>query len=152
MPVLLILLLLPLVEIALFIAVGDWLGLWPTLALVVLGALAGILILRGQQDRAHRMMQGGLRGVSPGTFLAQGTFRVVAGMLLIAPGFFTDAVALVLLVPAAQRLIVRRLGKGISVTSVHMHRDGDIIDGDYEVYEAARETRAQDRIEGPHRH
>ena len=152
MPVLLILLLLPLVEIALFIAVGGWLGLWPTLALVVLGALAGILILRGQQDRARRMMQGGLRGVSPGTFLAQGTFRIVAGMLLIAPGFFTDAVALVLLVPAAQRMIVRTLGKGISVTSVHMRRDGDIIDGDYEIYEPTREPRAQDRIEGPHRH
>lgn len=152
MPVLLILLLLPLVEIALFIAVGGWLGLWPTLALVVLGALAGILILRGQHDRARRMMQGGLRGVSPGTFLAQGTFRIVAGMLLIAPGFFTDAVALILLVPAAQRMIMRALGKGISVTSVHIRRDGDIIDGDYEACEPTREARAQDRIEGPHRH
>jgi UPF0716 protein FxsA len=152
MPVLLILLLIPLVEIALFIVVGGWLGLWPTLALVVLGALAGVLILRGQHDRALQMMQGGLRHVAPGTFLAQGAFRMFAGMLLIAPGFFTDVIALILLVPPVQRMIVRTLGKGISVNTVHVHREGEIIDADYEVYEPRRDAPPQDRIDGPHRH
>lgn len=152
MPVLLILLLLPLIEIALFIAVGGWLGLWATLSLVVLGVLAGVLILRGQHDRALRMMQGGLRDVSPGTFLAQGAFRMFAGMLLIAPGFFTDAIALILLVPAVQRWIVRSLGKGISVSTVHVHREGEIIDAEYEVSEPRHDTRPRTPIEGPHRH
>ncbi len=152
MPVLLILLLLPLVEIALFIAVGGWLGLWPTLALVVLGALAGVLILRGQHDRALRMMRGGLRDVSPGTFMAQGAFRMFAGILLIAPGFLTDAIALILLVPPIQRMIIRALGKGINVTTVHVHRQGDIIDAEYEVHEPRRDTPPRDHIEGPQRH
>lgn len=151
MPVLLILLLIPLVEIALFIVVGGWLGLWATLALVVLSALAGVLIMRGQHDRARHLMQGGLRQVEPGTFLAQGAFRMFAGILLIAPGFFSDAIALILLVPPVQRMIVRALGKGISVSTVHVHRQGDIVDADYEVYEPHRDT-PQDRIEGPHRH
>jgi len=152
MPLLLILLLIPLVEIALFIVIGGWLGLWPTLALVVLGALAGVLILRGQHDRARRLMQGGLRHVEPGTFLAQGAFRMFAGMLLIAPGFLTDSIALILLVPPVQRMIVRALGKGMNVTTVHVHREGDIIDADYEVHEPRRDTPPQERIEGPHRH
>ncbi|WP_333828907.1 FxsA family protein [Pararhodobacter sp.] len=152
MPVLLILLLLPLIEIALFIAVGGWLGLWATLALVVLSALAGVLILRGQHDRALQMMQGGLRHVAPGTFLAQGAFRMFAGMLLIAPGFFTDAIALILLLPPVQRMIVRSLGKGISVSTVHVHRQGDIVDAEYEVYEPHHDTPPPERIEGPHRH
>jgi len=150
MPLLLILLLLPLVEIALFIAVGGWLGLWATLALVILSALGGVLILRGQHDRARQMMQGGLRHVSPGTILAQGAFRMFAGLLLIAPGFFTDTVALILLLPSVQRMIVRALGKGMSVSSVHVHRQGDIVDAEYEVYEPRNEPSPQDRIEGPH--
>lgn len=152
MPVLLILLLLPLVEIALFIAVGGWLGLWPTLALVVLGTLGGVLILRGQHDRALRMMRGGLREVSPGTFLAQGAFRMFAGILLIAPGFFTDAIGLILLVPPVQRMILRGLGKGVSVHTMHVRREGEIIDADYEVHEPHRDTHPRDSIEGPQRH
>jgi len=152
MPVLLILLLLPLIEIALFIAVGGWLGLWQTLALVVLGALAGVLILRGQQERALRMMQGGVRGISPGTFMAQGAFRMLAGMLLILPGFFSDSVALILLLPPVQRAILRALSANITVTTAHARRNGDIIDGEYEVYEPRAETPPISRIEGPHRH
>lgn len=152
MPVLLILLLIPLLEIALFIAVGGWLGLWPTLALVVLSALTGVLILRGQHDRVLRVMQGGLRHVAPGVFLAQGAFRMFAGILLIAPGFFTDAIALILLVPPVQRLIVRALGKGINVSTVHVHRQGEVIDAEYEVHEPGKETPPHDSIEGPQRH
>ncbi|MCC5970198.1 MAG: FxsA family protein [Pararhodobacter sp.] len=156
MPVLLILVLLPLLEIALFIAVGGWLGLWPTLSLVVLGALAGVLILRGQRDRAALMMQGGLRHVAPGTLMAHGAFFVVGGILLIMPGFFTDALGLILMLPPVQRLMLRTLGKGVSVTTVHARRQGDIIDGEYEVHEPGPEdstqARPEHRVEGPHRH
>ncbi|KPQ06918.1 MAG: UPF0716 protein FxsA [Rhodobacteraceae bacterium HLUCCA12] len=152
MPVLLVLIILPLIEIALFIAVGGWLGLWPTLALVVLGALAGVLILQGQSERAAQMMQRGLRGVSPGTFMARGAFRALGGILLILPGFFTDAIGLILLIPPVQRLILRTLGRGMNVTTVHVHRRGDIIDGDYEVHEPDADTRPEHRIDGPHGH
>lgn len=152
MPVLLILLLLPLVEIALFIVIGGWLGLWATLALVILGVLAGVLILRGQQERALRMMQGGVRAVSPGTFMAQGAFRMLAGMLLILPGFFSDFLALLLLLPPVQRAILRALSAKMTVTSVHARRESTIIDGEYEVYEPRAETPPISRIEGPHRH
>lgn len=152
MPVLLILLLLPLIEIALFIAIGGWLGLWATLALVVLGALGGVLVLRGQQERAVQMMQGGVRNISAGTFLAQGAFRMLAGMLLIMPGFFTDTLGLILLLPPVQRLILRTLQARINVTSVHVHRQGDVIEAEYEVHEPGPSSPHISRVEGPHRH
>lgn len=147
MPILVLFLILPLAEIALFIAVGGQIGVWATLALVVLGVLGGALILRGQRERTQRLMQGGLRGVKPGTFLAQGAFRLTAGLLLIAPGFLTDLLGLLLLVPPLQRLIVRMLGARVAVASAHVRREGDIIEGDFEVYEPGQPPRHIHRIE-----
>jgi UPF0716 protein FxsA len=134
LPLLLLFVVLPLVEIALFIAVGGEIGLLATLALIVLGALLGISILRGQSVRAQAMMQGGLR-IQPGTFLAEGAFRVLAGLLLFVPGFLTDAIGLVLLIPAVQRAIMRGIAARATVTNSRVYRDGDIVEGEYEVRE-----------------
>ena len=136
MPFLLIFLVLPLIEIALFIVIGGRIGLWPTLALIVLGGLAGVLILRAHQARALQVMERGLSGLSPGTFLAQGAFHVLAGLLLILPGFLTDVIGLVLLLPPVQRAILRSIRARVEVREVHLrtrtHPGGDIIEGDYE--------------------
>jgi len=137
LPLLLLFVALPLVEIALFIWIGGAIGLLATLALIVLSAMFGISILRGQQERAMAMMQGGLR-VAPGTFLAQGAFRVLAGLLLIVPGFLTDALGLTLLIPAVQRALVRAIGARATVATTHVYREGDIVEGDYEVHEPGR--------------
>lgn len=147
MPLFVLLLILPLAEIALFIAIGGQIGVWATLALVVLGVLGGSLILRGQQERTQLLMQGGLRGVKPGTFLAQGAFRVAAGILLIAPGFLTDLLGLALLVPPLQRLLVRLIGAHVAVATAHVRREGDIVEGDFEVHEPGRPVRHLHRIE-----
>ncbi|WP_417626551.1 FxsA family protein [Pararhodobacter aggregans] len=134
MPVLLLFILMPLIEIALFIAVGGQIGVAATLALIVLSTLAGFAILRGQQTRALAMMQGGLR-VQPGTFLAEGAFRSLSGILLILPGFLTDALGLVLLFPPLQRAIVRGIGARAGVVSVRTWQQDDVVEGDYTVRE-----------------
>lgn len=143
-PVLLILALLPLVEIALFIAVGGQIGVAATLALILLSTIAGASILRGQQARAVAVMQGGLR-MRPGTFLAEGAFRMTAGFLLVLPGFLTDALGLVLLVPALQRAIVRAIGARTTVVSTRTYRDADIVEGEFTVREPARDPLDPDR-------
>lgn len=149
MPLLLLFVALPLIEIALFIAIGAQIGLLATLGLIVLGALAGVSILRGQQERALAMMQGGLR-VQPGTFLAQGAFRVLAGLLLILPGFLTDALGLLLLIPPLQRALVRALAAGATVTTTRVYADGDTIEGEFEVREPGRDpVHVSRRIEDP---
>ncbi len=135
MPVLLLLLLLPLLEIALFIILGGRLGIAPVLVLTILTLILGVTVLRAHQARAAAMMANGLRDVSPGTFLATGAFAALGAMLLILPGFMTDTAGLLLLLPPLQRLIMRRLAAHVTVHTAQGtgpgRGPGDVIEGDY---------------------
>ena len=137
---------LPMVEIALFIQVGGLIGLWPTLALVVLAGLLGIAVIRSHSSHAFAEVQRSMAELrDPSRPIAHGMMIVLAGILLIVPGFFTDAVGLLLLIPAVRDLAMRRLGRRIEVAHVQMgggglrreaHRPpyGDgVIDGEYVV-------------------
>lgn len=98
MAVLLALLGLPLVEIALFVVIGGAIGLWPTLACVVLSAALGLSVLRGQGLQAMTRLQASMaRGEDPAGPMADGAMLMLAGLLLLAPGFLTDAVGAALL-------------------------------------------------------
>ena len=96
---------LPIIEIALFIQVGGLIGLWPTLGLVILARCRRHL----DHPRAGRAARSaGCRPASPPATIPSGRSRdgaliLIAGMLLLIPGFFTDAIGLVLLIPAARR-------------------------------------------------
>lgn len=151
LPILLLFILLPLIEIALFIAVGGQIGLGATLALIVLSALVGSSILRGQQAQATAMMQGA-RHIQPGTFLAKGAFRVLAGILLIIPGFLTDTFGLILLIPPLQRAIVRAIGARATVVTTRVWQDGDVVEGEYSVRNPARDPLGPDRRLDDSRH
>lgn len=116
-----------LAEIAAFVLMGQWLGVWATLGLVVVSGLAGMALLRqggGRALRAARLAAGvlptagGARiGPSPlgrrdlGAALAEGGLRVVAGLLLLLPGFLSDVAALALLVPPIRRIGMRALSR-----------------------------------------
>ncbi len=159
MPLVLIFLVLPLVEIGLFIVIGGRIGLWPTLSLIVLGGLAGVLILRAHKARAIEVMNRGLRGVSPGTFLAQGAFQVVGGILLILPGFLTDALGVFLLLPPVQRAVLRWVQTRVKVRAVHLRPTGaggrqgrgEVIEGEYEAHDETRQpVDPARRVEGRH--
>jgi UPF0716 protein FxsA len=126
MPVLLILILLPLIEIALFVAVGGWIGVWGVLALVVLGALLGVALLRGRLARVPVLLRA---GGDPARLLAEGAMTAVGAVLLIAPGFLTDVVGLALLLPPVQRAVARRFAGSTRTT----RWQGTVIDGDYVV-------------------
>lgn len=134
----------PIIEIALFIQVGGLIGLWPTLAIVVLTAVAGTLLMRSQGAHAWIEIQRSFAEFrDPTRPLAHGVMILVAGVLLLTPGFFTDAVGLSLLVPGIRDLVMRQVARRMRVTRVEMgaatmrrdpHRapygDG-VIDGDY---------------------
>jgi UPF0716 protein FxsA len=96
----------PLIEIALFIEVGGAIGLWPTLAIVVMTAIAGSGLLRHQGTatlaRARRQLD---NNVLPARELFDGVCLLFAGALLLTPGFFTDTVGLLLFVPAVRDML-----------------------------------------------
>lgn len=143
MPLLLLFIALPLIEIALFIWVGSAIGVGLTLLLILLSAMLGVSILRGQQARAMEMMQNRMR-VEPGTLLAQGAFKAVSGILLILPGFLTDTIGLLLLIPQLQRAIVGTLAARANVTTYGTTMQDDIIEGEFEERDPHREPAATD--------
>ncbi len=141
----------PILEIALFIQVGGVIGLWPTLAIVVLTAFAGTVLMRVQGLQALAQLRGSLEhGANPVGPIAHGAMILVAGILLLTPGFFTDAVGLSLLVPPVRKSIIRWGANTIRLQTVHVRTDPaprgpardtttrdttarDAIDADYQV-------------------
>ncbi len=116
-------LLLPIIEIALFIKVGQWIGLWPTLALVIGAAVLGAALLRQQGLSVLTQMRSNVSaGKVPGKAIADTMMIGMAAMLLIIPGFFTDAIALALLLPPVRAMIYKALASRVTVVEASSYR------------------------------
>jgi UPF0716 protein FxsA len=110
----------PLIEIGLFIQVGGWLGLWPTLLIVVLTAVLGTWLVRTQGALAMGELRGSFsQQRDPTEPLAHGAMILIAGVLLLTPGFFTDAVGFALLTPAFRRAAFAYIAKRVTIQSFH---------------------------------
>ena len=113
----------PLIEIALFIQVGGAIGLFPTLAIVVLTALAGSYLVRSQGANALARLQKSMQGFEdPTTPLADGAMILFAGALLLTPGFFTDAVGFAFLIPKSRAVIRAYLASKIKVATTDRYQ------------------------------
>ncbi len=99
-----LIILLPLVELALLLALGKYVGIEFTLGFVVLSGILGVAVLRFQSWQTWRSVQQSLaQGELPAESLADRLMLLLAGVLLIAPGVLTDIVGLTLLVPVCRR-------------------------------------------------
>lgn len=139
---LLVLIATPIVEIGVFIEVGGEIGLWPTLAIVIATAAAGTWLLRLQGLSTLRRAQESMaRNALPLNEVFDGLCLLVAGALLLTPGFVTDGLGLALFVPAFRRALrsllhrwLVRSGR-INVTFDGREPDncgGPVIEGDYD--------------------
>lgn len=94
----------PLAEIAVFISVGGLIGLWPTIAIVVITAIIGTALLRRQgaatMMKAQEAMRAGQPPIGPAL---DGVALLVAGALLLTPGMITDSIGFLLFVPPVRR-------------------------------------------------
>ena len=101
--------LIPLAELAVLIAVGDWIGLVPTLVLLLVVSLAGAWLAKREGLAAWRRFQLALAdGRVPTVEVADGAMILLAGALLLTPGFLTDVAGVLLLLPPT-RAMARRL-------------------------------------------
>jgi len=119
-------------EIALFVVIGGKIGLWATLGWVVLSAVLGVFVMRLSAARQAVALRGGLAGLrDPARMAAGGMLSLLGGVLLILPGFFTDGLGLLLLLPPVQMLLTRRLLKGGAIFQASRAADEDVVEGEF---------------------
>ncbi|WP_457587453.1 FxsA family protein [Ensifer canadensis] len=109
---------LPLAEIAGFVIVGREIGLAMTLLLVLLSAIAGVILLRVQGFAVIRRVQEATRaGSDPGREVLGGALMFVAALLLMVPGFISDIFGLLLFVPPVRQAIASYLRSRMTVVT-----------------------------------
>jgi UPF0716 protein FxsA len=150
MPVAIGLLVWPLIEITLFVTLGGWIGLWATLAIVLGTAVGGVALMRWRGLRAMADLRKQVKDMrNPVAHAADQAMFMLAGVLLILPGFLTDFLGLLLLLPpvrmaliavAAQRVMRQPAG---TAPDVRGQTQGDVIDGEFTPVDQARDTLRQ---------
>lgn len=126
--------LVPLVELALLIQVGRWMGVWTTVALVFFTGILGAGLARAEGLRTFWRFQRELsQGRIPGRAILDGLAILVGGALLLTPGFLTDVVGFGLLLPPTRRLIQRaarrRLEKAMEAGTIRVVSGSDLFGG-----------------------
>ncbi len=129
----------PLIEIALFIQIGGFIGLWPTLGIVIITAVVGTYLVRSQGVMALGQIRGSFERLdNPAEPLAHGAMILFSGALLLTPGFFTDAVGFALLIPQIRSAAFRYLKSKVRIETMtygstqRPGADEEIIDATYE--------------------
>jgi UPF0716 protein FxsA len=103
-----LLLVVPLAEIAAFVIIGGQIGVWATLGMVLLTAVIGSVLLRWQGIGLFNRINAEMRSNRvPGRELVHGVMLLVAGVLLLTPGFVTDSLGFLLFVPAFRDVVWR---------------------------------------------
>jgi UPF0716 protein FxsA len=104
----LLFLLVPLLEIYLFIRVGSLIGATPTILVVILTAVIGTMLLRHQGlSTWNRVNQALERGELPAFAMMEGVILLLGGALLLTPGFFTDVLGFLALIPPLRRRLIQ---------------------------------------------
>ncbi|WP_448565503.1 FxsA family protein [Thalassotalea ganghwensis] len=144
----------PIIEISLLIQVGSFLGFWPTMAIVIVTAWFGAKYVKQQGMATLRSVQEKTAmGQVPSDDIISGVLLLVAGVVLVTPGFVTDIIGLALLVPVVRKSLILKLQKHFvasanthvhfHTTSQHFYQESDVpeqgkahqgktLDGEYE--------------------
>jgi Protein affecting phage T7 exclusion by the F plasmid len=127
----------PFVEIYLLLQLGGIVGVIPTVLLVVFTAILGAWLLRRQGFATWQRFQANLaKGEIPAYEMIEGPILLVGGALLLTPGFFTDAMGFVCLIPQARRKLAQYV---IEKQLVNMQapfqrpteKEGNVIEGEF---------------------
>jgi UPF0716 protein FxsA len=133
-----LILLLPVIEIALFIQVGGAIGVWNTILLCILAGIFGSILIRYQGVSTLLAMQAvSRRGQVPLQQMFDGFCLALAGLLLVLPGFFTDILAFALMVPMLRGILREQLLKRSGFREMTPAEE-DVIDAEFHRVEIER--------------
>jgi UPF0716 protein FxsA len=139
----LVFLIVPVAELYVIYQVGDAIGVLPTFLLLALDSVLGSLLLRAQGRAVwNRFNETMARGRVPHRELVDGVLVIFGGALLLTPGFLTDVVGLLLLIPptrsVVRRIAMRRLGRRVAAgVAPRPDRRGWDVDGTATEHDAA---------------
>jgi len=123
----------PLLEIYLLIEVGDVIGAFPTIIAVVFTAVLGVSLIRIQGFSTLQKAQMSMdQGRLPATEMFEGMLLLFAAICLLIPGFFTDTVGFLLLIPPLRVLLATRLLGSASVKARFHSAGNSFYEGEYE--------------------
>ena len=121
----------PIIELAVLIQLGRWIGLWPTLAIIAATGILGAALASREGLRAWRALQEDIsQGKVPGRPILDGLSIFSGGALLLTPGLLTDIFGFLCLVPGVRgvmkRMLKRRVEKAIADGSgnIFIHTGG----------------------------
>ena len=143
----LLFLIVPLIEIALFIQVGGAIGLLWTLLIVIATAVLGAFLVRSQGLAVLASLRGSMQNLQdPTEPLVHGAMVLFSGALLLTPGFFTDAVGFALLVPGIRSWLFKSVRERVRFQNLEYgqpqsaHQNPDIVDADFEDLDRPQKT------------
>lgn len=135
-----IFILVPIIEIALFIKIGGLIGFWPTILIILAVAVFGSWVVRTQGALAFAELRTAMaQGRDPSPAMAHGALIFFAGLLMITPGFFTDAIGLTLMIRPVRSLVLSAISMRVQFVQAttmtqqwrQTSRDDGVIDGEY---------------------
>jgi UPF0716 protein FxsA len=134
LPLVLLFIVVPIAELAVVIQVGQAIGVWWTIALLIADSILGSVLMRAQGRAAWRRFNETLHaGRVPAREVVDGGLVMFGGLLLLTPGFITDILGLLLLIPptraVVRRVLQRRIAARMTVSMTTRERPDDIIDG-----------------------
>ena len=126
----------PLVEIAILIKIGSIIGAGYTIALVIGTVFLGVSLLRIQGISTLAKVQANIsRGQLPATELIEGLILLISGALLLTPGFFTDTIGFLMLVPTLRQRLAETFFVNFMKNRINIRqkqtRNGKIIEGEH---------------------
>ncbi len=141
----------PIIEIAILVQVGGMIGGWNTVGLVIVTAFVGAFLVKREGLQTLQTAQSKMQqNMIPGRELVEGMMLVVAGILLVTPGFITDILGFLLVLPGSRHYFASHLSKHLQmrvVTSAgtysqpgagaqytdtrQRNNDGEVIEGEY---------------------
>tara|TARA_B100001248_G_scaffold194955_1_gene149772 strand:- start:28 stop:462 length:435 start_codon:yes stop_codon:yes gene_type:complete len=125
--------LIPIIEISLFIEIGSIIGSFYTVMLIFLTAIVGVFFVRQQGISTFQKLASQLRNLeAPVQTMFEGLVILIAGILLITPGFFTDALGFLGLIPVSRIIFIKLVASYILSRYGNQNNQHDsTIEGDY---------------------
>ncbi len=110
---------LPIIEIALLVQVGGLIGGWNTIGLVIITAFVGAYLVRREGFQTLQAAQSKMQhNELPGKEMVEGLLLVIAGVLLVTPGFVTDIIGFLFVIPGSRHLLAAQLSKHLKMRVV----------------------------------